>query len=227
MSDAVQVPAARKRPAWAVPLIACGAALVLLSSGGLLLLRTLPGDPAPVSGGGKTPVPTRQGVLAPTPTPPVQARVERRVLAPPSPTLTPMPTPTATRPPSPPIPWTEGEKNALTWLCWHEVRGMQEVRVDACLSVISTVRARYAYSNGFPETDVVGTLLRPGQFNIEFDTGQPAPDPELYWIVEQYQYGLRGSCNGYLYFDSVPGGPSLCVIRSGNNQFMEFHNGWN
>jgi hypothetical protein len=103
---------------------------------------------------------------------------------------------------------------------------MAEARVDACLSVISTVRARYAYGSGFPETDVISTLRRPGQFNFDFDPSQPAPDTELYWVVQQYQWGMRGSCNGFLYFDSVPGGPSLCVIQSSTGEFMEFHNGW-
>ena len=106
------------------------------------------------------------------------------------------------------------------------MRGFEEKLYDACLSVISTVRTRYAYPNGFSETDVIGTLRRPGQFPFEFDESHPAPMPVLYWIVEQYQYGARGSCNGFLYFDSVPDGPSLCVIRANNGQWIEFHSGW-
>ncbi len=125
----------------------------------------------------------------------------------------------------PPIVWTQEEKNALGWLCYGEVGGMAERKVDACLSVISTVRARYAYSNGFPETDVLGTLRRPGQFNVTIYTDRPGPDPDLNWAVEQYQAGARGSCSGYLYFDSVPGGPSLCQIYSSGG-WIEFHNGW-
>ncbi|GAB4477668.1 MAG: hypothetical protein Kow00124_21110 [Anaerolineae bacterium] len=128
-------------------------------------------------------------------------------------------------PTPPPIVWTQEEKNALGWLCYGEVGGMAERKIDACLSVISTVRARYAYSNGFPETDVLGTLRRPGQFNVTVYTDRPGPDPDLNWAVEQYQAGARGSCNGYLYFDSVPGGPSLCQIYSSGG-WIEFHNGW-
>jgi hypothetical protein len=48
----------------------------------------------------------------------------------------------------------------------------------------------------------------------------------LLWAVEQYQAGARGSCNGYPYFDSVPGGPSSCVIYGPGGQFEEFHTGW-
>ncbi len=125
------------------------------------------------------------------------------------------------------IEWTQAEIYALQWTCYGEVGGMQEVKIDACWSVISTVRARYAYSNGFTETDVIGTLSRPGQFSITFYTDRPGPDDELNWAVDQYRAGARGSCNGYLYFDSAPGGPSLCVIRAANGQWVEFHNGWN
>jgi len=55
---------------------------------------------------------------------------------------------------------------------------------------------------------------------------RPAPDVLLQEAVAQYKWGARGSCNGYLYYDSVPGGPSLCVIEAANGQFVEFHNGW-
>ncbi len=162
----------------------------------------------------------------PTGTPLAQAQIQRQILPGAEPG-TPTPAPEASRPPVTPIPWSDAEINALSWLCYHEIRGMAEVRIDACLSVISTVRARYVYYNNFGETDVIGTLQRAGQFPIDFDTSQPAPDQDLYWTVIQYQYGARGSCNGFLFYDSVPGGPVLCVIRSSNGQFMEFHNGWN
>lgn len=144
----------------------------------------------------------------------------------PTATATPEPTTEATSEPPAEIFWTQEEKNALGWLCYGEVGGMAGAKVDACLSVLSTVRARYAYSNGFSETDVMGTLLRPGQFNVTVHTDRPGPDPDLNWAVEQYMNGMRGSCNGYLYFDSVPGGPSLCQIFS-NYGWIEFHNGWN
>ena len=103
---------------------------------------------------------------------------------------------------------------------------MGAVRIDACWSVLATVRQRYAYPNEFAETDVAGTLARPGQFPIEFHFDYPAPDEELYNAVLQYQWGARGSCSGYLYYDSVPGGPSECGIYSENGSWIEFHNGW-
>jgi hypothetical protein len=159
------------------------------------------------------------------------------------PTLIPMPTatlipatslpptftlaPAATPAPVTPIPWTEEEINALSWVCYSEVRGMGEARIDACWSVLSTVRARYAYANEFGETDVAGTLMRPGQFPIEIHFDYSAPDEELYRAVIQYQWGACGSCSGYLYYDSLAGGPSACVIRSSNGSWIEFHNGWN
>jgi hypothetical protein len=125
----------------------------------------------------------------------------------------------------PEIEWTQEEKNALSWMCYGEVGGMAGSKVDACLSVISTVRARYMYANSFYETDVLSTLTRPGQFNVEIHTDRPAPDADLVWAVEQYEAGARGSCNAFLYFDSDPGGPSLCQIYSANG-WIEFHNGW-
>lgn len=159
-----------------------------------------------------------------TATPPQQAMISRGVVEP-TPTIT--PTLELTQTLQPTIGWTDAEKNALSWLCWYEVRGMGDVRADACLSVISTVRARYAYNSGFGTHDVISTILAEGQFTgVEIDTNRPAPDADLCWLVEIYANGSRGSCTGYFYFDSVPGGPSLCVIRSGNGQFIEFHNGW-
>lgn len=123
------------------------------------------------------------------------------------------------------IEWTDEEKNALSWMCNDEIGGMgASVIRDACLSVISTVRARYAYPNGFTEKDVIGTLLRPNQFSIEVQT--ETPNTRFYSIVEEYQDGARGSCNGFLFFDSVPDGPSLCQIYGVNGMFVEFHDGW-
>jgi hypothetical protein len=154
-------------------------------------------------------------------------RVEREAVA--FTTLVPTSTPylTPTIAPVTPIPWTEEDVNALTWLCYEEVRGMREARYDACLSVISTVRRRYAYDDDpYREDTIEETLLRENQFPIEFDLTRPAPDDFLVQAVSQYQWGARGSCNGYLYYDSVPDGPSLCVIRSVDGQFVEFHDGW-
>lgn len=236
MSDAEQILPESGEPRLPALLIAVGVGLTILSIGGLALLAFLPAQGRPEAAAGEgtpetSPNPGSEaaalpiGTPGPTPSPTLAGPVTptRPAGTPPASDGEAAPTVTGTLPL---IEWTEAEKNALSWLCYYEVGGMGEARVDACLSVISTVRARYAYPNGFTETDVIGTLTRPGQFNIEFETDRPAPDSELYWVVEQYQYGMRGSCNGYLYFDSVPGGPSLCVIRSSNGQFMEFHNGW-
>lgn len=209
-----------RRSRFAIRLFLFGVALSLLSIGGLALLPKL--EYAALAD-------TRYiaGLLAAESTPTLTGSLIDRQAAvgTPAPTATPTPSPTPTNPPPPVIEWTEQEINALTWLCYYEVRGMGAVRNDACLSVISTVRARYAYNSGFRETDVISTLLGEGQFSFTFDPGQPAPDPSLRDLVIAYQYGARGSCTGYLYFDSIPGGPSLCVL-SGGGQFIEFHNGW-
>lgn len=225
----------RHTPLWAIVLVAFGTALVLLSAAGLWLLSGQPEEQAefaeqdtPVSATDRPPVASKTMLpmtpsLLPTYGVTPQATTGETLKPTAEPTLAVEATPDL---PRTPIAWTEAEKNALSWLCLHEVGGMGSTRIDACLSVVSTVRARYAYSNNFPELDVISTLLKPNQFNIEFDTAQPAPDAELYAAVEQYQNGVRGSCNGYLFFDSVPGGPSLCVIWGAAGQFLEFHNGW-
>lgn len=225
-------------------LIAAGLLLLLVGTGGLFMLlrfqpesdqQALPfmqADENPGEQDRKPETPDADSAI--TGPDVVTALPEPTLISPPTalPTPTQLVEPTALAPTiipvtPPEIVWTQAEINALGWTCYGEVGGMVEVRVDACWSVISTVRARYAYSNSFPETDVMGTLLRPGQFNITVHTDRPGPDEDLNWAVLQYQTGARGSCNGYLYFDSVPGGPSLCVIRASNGQWIEFHNGWN
>ncbi len=237
MDDAGQTSTAEGMVRWPHWLIAIGATLVVLSVSGLVLIQGLPEPKTQAAQPPGVTEPARQTASPPsipaptlqemTPTPLGQALIERRVVAPSTRTPTPGPTETSTPKPPPLIEWTAEEKNALSWLCYGEIGGMAEAKIDACLSVISTVRARYAYAvGGFPETDVISTLLRPGQFHVAIHTDRPAADPDLYWAVEQYQYGMRGSCNGYLYFNSIPGGPSECVIRSSNGQFMQFHNSW-
>jgi hypothetical protein len=212
-----------RSPRRAAALIVFGIVLTVLSALGLFLV---PDSLEQVTVLARTPVPTLVALNV-TATPLQQAVIQRGVVAPTLPPLTLPPTPEPTRGPQPTIVWTGAEKNALTWLCWYEVRGMAEVRTDACLSVISTVRARYAYDSGFGTSDVISTILAEGQFTgVKIDTARPAPDPELLWMVEIYAGGARGSCTGYFYFDSISGGPSLCVIRSSNGQFIEFHNGW-
>ncbi len=207
----------------AAVLVVFGITLTIFSTMGLILL---PDAPEQTLVALHTPVPTVV-IVNVTATPLQQAMIQRGVAAATLPLLTLTPTLEPTRGPLPTIVWSDAEKNALTWLCWYEVRGMGDVRTDACLSVISTVRARYAYSSGFGTSDVISTIRAEGQFTgVKIDTSQPAPDPELLWMVEIYAGGARGSCTGYFYFDSIPGGPSLCVIHSSNGQFVEFHNGW-
>jgi hypothetical protein len=199
--------------------------VAILSMAGLILLpATPPGDQSGASQG--------FGLSFATPTPPLSAAIPREFVPPVGPTATARVDSTAppagdnsTPVPPPVINWTQEEKYALSWLCWYEIRGFGSKKIDACLSVISTVRARYAYPNsGFGTHDVLSTLRAPGQFTgVNFDTTKPAPDPDLLSAVEQYAAGARGSCNGYLYYDSLPGGPATCVI-SGNGQYEEFHN---
>lgn len=210
-------------PRLAVWLIVIGAVVATLSSAAIRLLSE---TPQPADAASRPPAILLPANF-PTPTPPGSALIQRQAIA-----ATAVPTaepaaPTATFVPPPVIEWSDAEKNVLSWLCRGEVGGMAEVKVDACLSVISTVRARYAYGRGFAESDVMSTLERPGQFTgVVWYTDRPAPDPDLLWAVNQYQAGARGSCTGYLYFDSIPGGPVLCTIVSSNGQFLDFHNGW-
>jgi hypothetical protein len=169
-----------------------------------------------------------------TPTSPDQALIERQVIAPPThtptptqtaiPTVPPTPTPGPTIP-APPIEWTTEEANALAWLCYGEVGGMGWSKVDACLSVISTVRARYAYTNGFYTSSVLETITAPGQFNVRIETDQPGPSAELNEAVQLYADGVRGSCSGYLYFTGQPRSDA-CVIYGYGNQALYFFNSW-
>lgn len=216
-----------------VGLLAVAAVLARPQMGGDLL-AALPGratatPPTPTL----TPVPT----LDAPPEDPVAPglRIERGVVAPPTrtptPTLTPTPTetpipspqPTFTPEPAVEIVWTQAEKNALSWLCYGEVGGMGVTRVDACLSVISTVRARYAYSNRFSTTTVLDTLRAPGQFNVRIETDRPVPDADMVAAVEDYQRGARGSCSGYLHFDAAPPGANDCVIYGYGGQWLRFY----
>jgi hypothetical protein len=208
----------------AAALIVMGVILMIASAVGLMAIPDEP-HPTPMAIA-HTSVPTL-ALPESSATPLQQAVIPRGMVLPTIPVPTASPTSELVQTPLPTIVWSDADKNALSWLCWYEVRGMAEVRNDACLSVISTIRARYAYDSGFGTSDVVSTILAEGQFTgVKIDTSRPAPDPDLYWLVELYANGARGSCTGYFYFDSVPGGPSLCVIQSSNGQFVEFHNGW-
>jgi hypothetical protein len=244
-------PSRTSPPRWAALLIMIGALVVVLSGSGLLLLRDTPEEAvvaeteaasptsrhfvitptdlaAPVIHRLIVPMPTRQvtptAFVLPSATPSLVAAQQETQAS----TSVPSTLPSTSQPAQPTaegtaIAWTQEEKNALSWMCHYEVGGMGSVKYDACLSVISTVRARYVYGSGLG-SDVLSVLQWPNQFNIPINTD--SPNSVFIGTVEEYQNGARGSCNGYFYFDSVPGGPSLCVIYGASNQFLDFHNGW-
>jgi hypothetical protein len=209
-------------PRWAIRLMLVGAAVVLISTTVILLLpKTEAAEPSRAVALGLP-------LAFPSPTPARAAVIQRQVVAATTPLATPTFLPSTTPIPPPLIDWSDADKNILSWVCYGEIGGMAEKKIDACLSVISTIRARYAYNSPFKERDIVSTLERTGQFTgLKWTADRPGPDPDLMWAVNQYQAGARGSCSGYLYFDSLPGGPVLCSIHSSNNEFMDFHNGWN
>jgi hypothetical protein len=246
-----EYPSRTTPPRWAALLITIGTLIVILSGSGLLMLRDAAARsvvaeteaPSPTSRPFAmtptvladpvihrliVPMPTRQ--VTPTafvlPSATSSPSIAEQQTQPPASEPTSMP---ATQQPDPPvaegtpIAWTQEEKNALSWMCHYEVGGMGSVKYDACLSVISTVRARYVYGSGLG-SDVIGVLEWPNQFNIPIKTDEP--NSVFIGTVEEYQNGARGSCNGYFYFDSVSGGPSLCIIYGASNQFLDFHNGW-
>jgi hypothetical protein len=225
-AEVSETPPVQKSGPFDVWLITAGILVAVFAISGLLMI---PNGPDQVST--LPEVVATLDIFIVTATPLSEAQIQRLPLAETTlrPSETPIPTPTSVPATAPIIEWSDADKNVLSWLCFYEVGGMGNVKIDACLSVISTVRARYAYPNSpFKERDIISTLERPGQFTgVKWDVNRPAPDPDLLWTVNQYQVGMRGSCNGYFYFDSVPGGPSLCIIRSSNGQFMEFHSGWN
>jgi hypothetical protein len=239
-------------PRWAAMLILIGTLVVILSGSGLLMLRDTPeevvfeqtDEPSPTAPPVVLVEPTSLAapviarLIVPMPTREVMPTAFALPSATASPSTAERQTPTQAEPPADvpatqqpdlpavegtPIVWTQEEKNALSWMCHYEVGGMGSVKYDACLSVISTVRARYVYSSGMG-TDVMSVLQWPNQFNIPIKTD--SPNATFIGTVEEYQNGARGSCNGYFYFDSVSGGPSLCVIYGASNQFLDFHNGW-
>lgn len=229
-------------PGW---LIGTGIGLVVFAVTGVVIAQQFPGDemgPVVAESDGITvddsaaasnrttsvpsftPTVTPTPILGISPTPLAKVILEREFIPfPPTPTQTPLPTATSTLAP-PTIFWTQAEKYALAWMCYGEVGGMLEVKIDACLSVLSTARTLDMFYNS-PGSNILGVLDR--AFYVTVHTDRPSPDPELDWTVEAYINGMRGSCTGYMYFNSDPGGPSLCVIRSSNGSWVEFHNGWN
>jgi hypothetical protein len=250
MSDKER-PSRTSPPRWAALLIMIGTLAVILSGSGLLLLRDTPNEAVIAETSEPSLIsrpfeikpteladPVIHRLIVPMPTRPVTPTAFVLPSETPSPstaeqqTQVPISAPTtvpATQQPDPPraegtsLAWSQQEKNALSWMCHYEVGGMGSVKYDACLSVISTVRARYVYGSGLG-SDVLSVLQWPNQFNIPIN--KDSPNSVFIGTVEEYQNGARGSCNGYFYFDSVPGSPSLCVIYGASNQFLDFHNGW-
>src|SRR5205085_1419264 len=169
MSDTAESTQKRIPRRWAVLLIAIGMMLAVASGIGLFLF---PAAPEAVTAEATTSptvsIPALIVTLA------NQPLVQRQIVQPPTreilPTATFSPTalpststlqPTNTTPPTQapdtasqptpqgtPIAFTTEERNALSWMCYYEVGGMGTVKYDACLSVISTVRARYVYDSG-------------------------------------------------------------------------------
>jgi hypothetical protein len=237
MTEADQPTNIKRAPRrWAILLIGLGSVLAAASAIGLFLT---PNKPETAVAETSSPTITRPVM---TVTIADQPLVQRQIIEPPTreipptATITPLPEPSISTleptntdqpvddsqptPQGTPIAFTTEERNALSWMCYYEVGGMGSVKYDACLSVISTVRARYVFNSGMG-TDVLSVLTRPNQFNIPVitDHGSDA----FLATVDQYASGARGSCNAYLFFDSVPGGPSACIIY-GFNSFIEFHN---
>lgn len=141
-------------------------------------------------------------------------------------------------PPSTVLVVTADERELLIRLCVAEVFGMAEaVRQDACLSVISTVFARM---DGMIISDgtIAGTLgwhkgdaefwQFPPYVTLGCDYVHPSAcrdtiDPAFAEIaVDAYLRGARGSCDGYLFYNSIPGGTVDCLITDGS-QYAEFH----
>ncbi len=251
MDDAAQRHSTQKTPRGTAWLIAFGTIAALLVMGGFALIGqrgdgrllgalaspTETPTPRPPS---ETPVPYMPADA--TDTPPAEAFIERQVVAPPTrtptpthtptptitptPTETPVPSPRPTNPPEPhvEINWTQEEKNALAWMCYGEVGGFGANAGDACLSTISTVRLRYIRANASAPASIVDILRAPGQFNVRIETDRPSPSQAMNDAVEQYQAGMRGSCNGYYFFDSAPPQAGACVIYGYANQSMRFYN---
>ena len=133
---------------------------------------------------------------------------------------------------------SNAERELLVRLCVAEVFGMQPaIRVDACLSVIDTVFTRMK-TGTISDGTLEGTLgwHRESDYYWQFPpwvtlgcerVPQEAcrdnvPDGWAREAVELYLTGVRGSCSGYLYYNSIPGGSRDCVISDGN-QYAEFH----
>lgn len=139
------------------------------------------------------------------------------------------------------IVFSPDERKLLRRLLWYEVRGMADAREAVGLDVLDVVANRteiQLMSNGTIYStlnwhDATGGVWQfpPGVtfecWQIPDNAGCP-DNYDLTWadeIVDAYEDGERGPCEGMLYYDSIPGGPSLCR-QEGGLEFMEFHNGW-
>lgn len=165
-----------------------------------------------------------------------------------------LPTPTriGTRHPAPTVPpptprttileVTQEDLNTLARLCVVEVRGMEEVREDACLGVISTVATR-AYNRIISDGTIAGTIG--WGCTADSDTCQfpahvlgsgcdgllPAacawsyPNDIVYFrqIVSNYFEGQGGSCAGYIYYGITEQDPPECRLESDSGQFLNWH----
>lgn len=120
--------------------------------------------------------------------------------------------------------------------CVAEVRGMKEKREDACLSVTSTVLTRTTtrhISTGTVESTLNWHSGHTWQFVPWVTLGCEYVDPiacldnySLDWArhaIGNYIIGERGSCDDYLYYNSIEGGNNDCIILSSNGSYIEFH----
>lgn len=132
-----------------------------------------------------------------------------------------------------------GHREMLAWLVWVEARGMNEAYWSSALSVISTVMERTdkkVLSNGTIDGTIGwcnedGSLCQfpawVADLGCEGVTLCPLNDTAGLIVAREavnlYEFGYRGSCDGYLYYDSLDNGGGDCLIVSGD-KFIEFHN---
>lgn len=137
---------------------------------------------------------------------------------------------------------SDRDADMLSWLLYVEVRGMGNNTYDSGLSVLSTVfyRTKLKYlSDGTLRKTVswctpdgslcqfpawVSTLNCDGIIYRVCPLADKITLNKMRHIVDLYLIGYRGSCNNYLYYNSIPGGLNDCSIRSTTtSDFMEFH----
>jgi hypothetical protein len=126
-----------------------------------------------------------------------------------------------------------------------ECRGMGWAVEDCTRSVVSTVLRRMAFyeethgAYGLSDGTVYGTLDHNYQGLWQFPPwvtrGCEVVSEEacLDWVelqpfidyVRGYLADGQAPCAGYLYYDSIPGGNSLCKVETPQG-WIEFHQGW-